>query len=181
MKFLDDGRPEPENLGWFCFNSPYRDWLPEYLIEYMDNLDLDGFYFDDTNYGTHENRPWTPSCCCSYCDELFREETGLEIPRQVDFDSMTFRRFVNWRYDKMIDFMHHLFAKVHEKHPDAILDLNSYVRPQTDWSDGHPLASYRLEEVGGISSWRPFARCGSPASWPRSCAPPGPRSPSFAT
>ena len=149
MKFLDDGRPEPENLGWFCFNSPYRDWLPEYLIEFMDNLDLDGFYFDDTNYGTHADRPWTPSCCCSYCEELFRTETGLEIPRKVDFDSMTFRRFINWRYEKMIDFMHHLFAVVHEKHPDAILDLNSYLRPQTDWSDGHPLSSLRLEEVGG--------------------------------
>ncbi|PYV37787.1 MAG: hypothetical protein DMG06_27165, partial [Acidobacteria bacterium] len=22
MRFLDDGRPEPENLGWFCLNSP---------------------------------------------------------------------------------------------------------------------------------------------------------------
>ena len=149
MKFLDDGRPEPENLGWFCFNSPYRDWLPEYLIEFMDNLDLDGFYFDDTNYGTHEDRPWTPSCHCSYCEEQFRSETGLEIPRKVDFDSMTFRRFINWRYEKMIDFMHHLYSSVHVKYPDAIMDLNSYVRPQTDWSDGHPISSYRLEEVGG--------------------------------
>jgi hypothetical protein len=149
MRFLDDGRPAPENRGWFCFNSPYRDWLPRYLIEFMDHLDIDGFYFDDTNYGTHEERPWTPSCCCSYCDELFRSETGLEIPRAVDFDSITFRRFINWRYDKMIAFMHHLFSSIHEKHPDAILDLNSYLRPQTDWSDGHPLRSLRLEEVGG--------------------------------
>ena len=94
MKFLDDGRPQPENLGWFCFNSPYRDWLPAYLLEWMDNLDLDGFYFDDTNYGTHEDRPWTPACCCSWCEELFRRETSLDIPRKVDFDSMVFRRFV---------------------------------------------------------------------------------------
>ena len=70
MQFLDDGRrrsehsdkpeSEIENLGWFCFNSPYRDWLPEYLIEWLDNLDLDGFYFDDTNYGSHEERPFLP-------------------------------------------------------------------------------------------------------------------------
>ena len=43
MRFLDDGRPEPDNLGWFCFNSPYRDWLVEYLTEYLDHLDIDGF------------------------------------------------------------------------------------------------------------------------------------------
>ncbi len=149
MKFLDDGRPGPENLGWFCFNSPYREWLPTYLLEWMDHLDLDGFYFDDTNYGTHEDRPWTPSCCCSWCEDLFGRETGLEIPRKVDFDSMVFRRFVNWRYEKMIHFMHNLFARIREKYPDAVLDLNSYIRPQTDWSDGHPLGSLRLEEVGG--------------------------------
>ena len=80
MQFLDNGRPELENLGWFCFNSPYRDWLPEYLIEWLDNLDIDGFYFDDTNYGSHEERPFYPSCCCRYCEKLFWEETGLELP-----------------------------------------------------------------------------------------------------
>ena len=32
MEMLDDGRPPSENLGWFCFNAPYRDWLTEYLI-----------------------------------------------------------------------------------------------------------------------------------------------------
>ena len=65
MKFLDDGRPEPENLGWFCFNSPYRAWLSEYLIEFLDYLDLDGFYFDDMNWGSHEDTPYWPSCCNS--------------------------------------------------------------------------------------------------------------------
>ena len=48
MQWLEDERPEgigpgPENLGWFCFNSPYRDWIVKYLSEYLDHLDLDGF------------------------------------------------------------------------------------------------------------------------------------------
>jgi hypothetical protein len=149
MQFLDNGRPEIENLGWFCFNSPYRDWLPEYLIEWLDNLDIDGFYFDDTNYGSHEERPFYPSCCCRYCEQLFREETGLEIPRKVDFDSLDFRHFVNWRYEKMKDFMHHLFRQIRAKYPDVILDMNSYIRPTADWTDGHPLNSFHLEDVGG--------------------------------
>ena len=149
MQFLDNGRPEIENLGWFCFNSPYRDWLPEYLIEWLDNLDIDGFYFDDTNYGSHEARPFSPSCCCGYCEKLFREETGLELPRKVDFDSLDFRHFVNWRYEKMKDFMHHLFRRIRAKYPDVILDMNSYIRPTADWTDGHPLNSFHLEDVGG--------------------------------
>ena len=149
MQFLDNGRPEIENLGWFCFNSPYRDWLPEYLIEWLDNLDLDGFYLDDTNYGSHEERPFYPSCCCGYCEKLFRKETGLELPRKVDFDSLDFRHFVNWRYEKMKDFMHHLFRRIRAKYPDVILDMNSYIRPTADWTDGHPLNSFHLEDVGG--------------------------------
>ena len=79
MQFLDDGREPIENDGWFCFNSPYRDWLPEYLMEYLENLDIDGFYFDDTNYGSHQGgSAWYPSCCCPYCERLFKQETGLD-------------------------------------------------------------------------------------------------------
>ena len=149
MQFLDDGRPEPENEGWFCLNSPFRDWLPDCLNEFMELLDIDGLYFDDVNWGSHAEGPYTSSCCCSYCEALFREETGCEIPRKVDFDSKAFRHFVNWRYEKMLEFLHHLFGTVKKQHPDAILDMNTYYWPASEWSQGHPLGSFRLEEVGG--------------------------------
>jgi hypothetical protein len=151
MRFVDDGRPEPENLGWFCLNSPFRDWLPEHLIDFLDNLDLDGLYFDDTNWGSHDKLPWFPSCCCTHCEKLFREETGLRIPIRVDFSSPDFRKFVNWRSDKLRDFFLHLTRKVKEKHPHAILDFNHYFvlsDGSASWSDGHPLNPLHLEEVG---------------------------------
>lgn len=147
MKFLDDGRPEPANLGWFCFNSPYRDWLAHYLIEYLDNLDLDGIYLDDMNWGSHEETPHTPSCCCQYCERLFKEETGLQIPTKVDFSSLDFKHFVNWRYEKMKEMMAHLTREVRAKHPDAVLDFNYYGRHKADWSLGHPLNPLGLEKV----------------------------------
>ena len=151
MRFLDDGRPEPENWGWFCLNSPFRDWLPEHLIDFLDNLDLDGLYFDDTNWGSHDKLPWFPGCCCVHCEKLFREETGLKIPTRVDFSSPDFRKFVNWRSDKLRDFFLHLTRKVKEKHPDAILDFNHYFvlsDGSASWSDGHPLNPLHLEQVG---------------------------------
>ena len=148
MKFLDDGRPQKENLGWFCFNSPHRDWLSDYLSDFKDHLDVDGFYFDDTNWGTHEGYPFTPGCHCTYCEELFRADTGLDIPRKVDFDSMIFKQFVVWRYEKMIEFMHHLYGEMRRRYPEVILDMNTYYWPSGDWALGHPLASFRLEEVG---------------------------------
>ena len=149
MQFLDDGRPAPENEGWFCFNSPFRDWLPECLSDYMDNMDIDGFYFDDANWGSHGEPPHTPSCCCQYCEELFRAQTGFDVPRKVDFDAPGFRQFVNWRYEKLTEFLHHLFGSVRGQYPDAVLDLNTYYWPSSGWSRGHPLDSFRLEEVGG--------------------------------
>ena len=149
MEMLDDGRPPSENLGWFCFNSPYRAWLRDYLIEFLDNLDLDGFYFDDLNWGSHEKGPWYPSCCCRYCETLFRQETGLTIPRIVDFDALDFRHFVNWRYQRFKNFVHYLFRGIREKHPNAILDLQTYMEPTADWSLGHPLNPLHLEDVGG--------------------------------
>ena len=147
MQFLDDGRPEPENLGWFCLNSPFRDWLPEHLHDFLEYLDLDGFYFDDTNWGSHVSRPWHPSCCCGHCEKLFRRETGLALPRKVDFASTDFRRLVLWRYEKLRDAFHHIARRVREKYPDAVLDFHYYGRPTTDWSDGHPLNPLRLGEV----------------------------------
>ena len=151
MQFVDDGRPFPENQGWFCFNSPFRDWLPECLSDFMDNLDIDGFYFDDVNWGSHDEAPYVPSCCCRFCARQFNEDTGFDIPRKVDFDSMAFRHFVNWRYDKLIEFLHHLFGSVRSRYPDAVLDLNTYYWPAAEWSQGHPIASLRLHEVGGHS------------------------------
>ena len=148
MKMLDDGRPPEENLGWFCFNSPFRDWLPEYLNETLDHLDLDGLYFDDLNWGSHEKGPWYPSCCCRYCEKLFSAETGMEIPRKVDFDSVAFRHFVNWRYARFRDFILHVLGRIREKHPDAILEVQTYMEPTADWSLGHPLNPLHVEKAG---------------------------------
>jgi hypothetical protein len=160
VKMLDDGRPEYGNRGWFCLNSPFRDWLAEYLCEWLDNLDLDGFYFDDTNIGSHSDihHPWDPDgprrpreypgCHCVYCEKLFKEDTGLAIPRKVDFDSPDFRHFIVWRYKRWNESIKHIFRRIREKHADAILDLYYYGRPTTSWVRGHPLNPIGLEEIG---------------------------------
>ena len=155
MKFLDTGDapmgdpPKVLEMGWFCFSSPFRDWLPEHFIEHLDNLDLDGFYISPSNWGSHYNRPHYPACCCSYCEQLYRRETGRQIPAKVDFDSIDFKRFVNWRYHKYREFVRHVFGRVREKHPAAILDMNFYNRPSSDWSDAHPLNPLPFKDVGG--------------------------------
>lgn len=152
MKYLDDGRPAPEGDCWFCLNSPYRDWLAEYLKETLAHLDLDGFYFDGTNWGSHGatgEPPYFVSCRCEYCRTLFAQDTGLDIPTRVDFESMPFRQFLAWRCGKMRQFMDHLTRKVREAHPEAILDFNHYAGVYNNWGMGHPLDPLHLEKSGG--------------------------------
>ena len=42
-------------------------------------------------------------------------------------------------------------GSVRSRYPDAVLDLNTYYWPAAEWSQGHPIASLRLHEVGGHS------------------------------
>lgn len=150
MRYLDEDRPREENPGFFCLNSPYRDWLPAYLAEFIDHLDLDGFYFDGTNWGSHSAvNPYFPSCCCPHCARLFKDQTGLEVPTRVDFDSLDFRRFLVWRTHRLRDFMVHVTRKVRQAHADAILDFNHYAGVYNNWGIGHPANPLGLEKAGG--------------------------------
>ncbi len=147
---LDDGRPPIENIGWPCLNSPYRDWTADHMIECLDNLDVDGFYFDGTRPGIGDERPLRPACCCPRCEKLFRDETGLQLPHKVDFDSTEFRQSINWRYKNVAEFLNYIARRVRERHAHTILDFNSYYRPDTTWSSTHPVASLHLEDSGAL-------------------------------
>ena len=86
IQMFDDGQHEIWNEGWFCVNSSYRDWLPEYLAEMFDNLDFDGTYFDDSNWGSHSDtgQRHAVGCCCRYCQELYLVETEKQLPTKLN-------------------------------------------------------------------------------------------------
>ena len=121
---LDDGGEEVWNEGWFCWNSPYRDWLGDYMVELLDCLDLDGLYFDDMNWGSHsdEGQRRTGGCTCKYCRELYLEETGKDLPTRVDMRNLEFKRYVNWRYEKFCVGVRHVKQ---EDPPENILTPSS--------------------------------------------------------
>ena len=159
IRMLDDGGEEVWNEGWFCWNSPYRDWLADYMVELLDCLDLDGLYFDDMNWGSHsdEGQRRTGGCTCRYCRQLHLEETGKELPARVDMGDVEFKRYVNWRYLKFCEGVRHVNNKIHQAHPHAIIDINYYGRPygapDIGWKSSHPLNridldSYLFVEAG---------------------------------
>ena len=149
--YIQDSRTGPEQPGdrSFCYNSPYRDWLPEYLKEFIEHLDVDGFYFDGTNWGSHHSYPYYTGCRCDFCAERFKKELGLDIPVRADFDSDTWRRFLLWRFDTLRDFMAHITTRIHETYPDAILEFGILPFAHNSWGVGHPPNPLGLEAAGG--------------------------------
>ena len=64
---IDDGRELTKNIDWTCQNTPFGEWMGDFLVEQMENHDIDGVWFDDTNFGSRGNWPWGAGCVCSDC------------------------------------------------------------------------------------------------------------------
>jgi len=174
MQMLDDGGEEVWNEGWFCFNSPFRDWLPEYLSEMLDHLDFDGIYFDDMNWGSHSDtgQRWSATGCrCQYCRELYLKETGKELPAKVDMNSLDFKRYVAWRYDKFLEAVQHVADGVHKHHPGAVIDWNYYGRPLLGWRTAHPLRPLTGTTHFFMETWWDNLGAGFPAKLLRAAGP----------
>lgn len=175
IQMLDDGGEEVWNEGWFCFNSPFRDWLPEYLSEMLDHLDFDGIYFDDMNWGAHSDtgQRWSATGChCQYCRELYLGETGKALPTKVDMDCPDFKRYVTWRYDKFLEGVQHVADGVHKRHPDAVIDWNYYGRPFMAWRMAHPLRPLTGTTHFFMETWWDNLGAGFPAKLLRAAGPP---------
>jgi len=87
-----------------CPNTSYRKYITEVAKEISENYDVDGFYFDEAAF-----QSW---CNCSTCKRLFKEETGFELPTQEDWGSLIWKKFVNWRYQKITEFRKLLYNTV---------------------------------------------------------------------
>ncbi len=135
-----------------CFNSPFRDRLTALVVEVVEELGFDGFWFDSTALGW----PDAPGCVCPRCRERFRADTGLEAPRRIDFDDHDFRRWFRWRQAFWMDCWAELIAAVRRRRPRALLALKCGCRVNHTGETAVPLR--RLPAGALIPNevdWRP--------------------------
>ncbi|GBC75740.1 hypothetical protein HRbin06_01062 [archaeon HR06] len=86
-------RSDREVWGHLCINSPYRNFVFEHIKELVSNYPIDGIFLDMIIYH------WTIlSCYCYYCERKFMRELGYELPKEPDWGSDKWRRFIKWRY-----------------------------------------------------------------------------------
>ena len=142
MQFMaaDGGQPPPdEENRHACLNSPYGELLPRFAAEVVGEVGFDGVWFDGSTLANHS---WgcVPGCVCGFCRDRFKRDTGLDLPREIDFDSHTFRIWVNWRYEVLMDVWRRCVDAVRATDPAAVVCFNNYRRrSRGTWRSGIPL------------------------------------------
>lgn len=154
--FDDNGkRSNPRESHFVCYNSPYGQLLMDYCLEVIGKLGFEGIWFDGstlTSVGTPKQRI---GCCCEFCREKYKQQTGHPLPEHLNLDDPDFRRYINWRYADFTDYWARLSSYVAGSYPDAIIAVNHFNRLTGGWATGCPLWRTPMKamistEVGGL-------------------------------
>ena len=77
-----------ERGNYLCFNSPYKDFVKQRLIE-LTRFGADGFYFDDKHMSP-------AGCWCQYCQDAFKKSTGNEHPLKEDIKDPLWHKLIDF-------------------------------------------------------------------------------------
>jgi hypothetical protein len=93
------GRPyRAGDLYVACVNGPYyREFLPDILTEIIERSQPDGIT-DNSWSGLDQGHV----CYCESCRAGFARDTGLDLPRTVDWDDPAYRLWIRWSYDQRL-------------------------------------------------------------------------------
>lgn len=106
-----------------CINSPAMEefFIPE-AKEAMKITGADGLLLDSFRYLPDLSK----ACYCRYCRDLFRRETGFDLPHRKDIDSEAYRLAWEWRYRKTVEALKKIRSALEEAAPGAPLLFNSH-------------------------------------------------------
>ncbi len=82
-----------------CVNSPYfSEYIPALLCEIIERYAPVGFT-DNSWTGVGRNC----ICHCRHCQEKFKDDTGLDLPRELNWDDPVYRAWISWSYQCRLD------------------------------------------------------------------------------
>lgn len=126
-----------------CHNSPYGELLKGYCVEVVNDLGFDGIWFDGCYMFSNSNQKM--ACCCPYCQEKYHRETGRSIPGTIDWNSVDFRAYMEWRYRDFTAYWTELSRYIKEKNKNAIIIFNYFNRFGHEYMSGSPLQHMPME------------------------------------
>ena len=108
-----DGR-----YGVCCFNTGYRDYFLSLVKEMCATYPIEGLWIDMVGF-------FRFTCCCEGCREKFRKETGMEIPEIMDWESPTWKKYVKFRGDTMVQYAKDIISTARAEKPDISVSIQT--------------------------------------------------------
>jgi len=137
---------QPGRYGVLCPNTGYREYVLALVRELMENYETDGLWIDMLI--------WRTICTCPSCKKRFKDETGFDIPENVNLGDKVFTTFMKKRDEWMIEFFNDIKAIVCEKNPDASVVCNSAYYPDSVHGTSEKF-SQQVEFITGDSNMGP--------------------------
>lgn len=129
---LDLTAPENIALRSLPLHTPYGGYAIECLAEIMRDFGVDGFSFDGCyhhfiDFSPHEK-------------EMYRRETGREVPPRIDLNDEAYRIYLLWADEKLEGWYRRLGERLREVNPEAAI----YTWTTNAGRYGHFLTSPRV-------------------------------------
>ena len=105
-----------DESAWLCPNSPFREWIKSVLMR-LAETGVDGIWLDVPLFDMTAVK-W--GCSCRYCQEKFKDQTGLEFPTKMDMSDKTFWSYVQWRHRTLTEFLEDCKRAIVSVNPEAI-------------------------------------------------------------
>jgi len=143
-----------------CVNSPSWRRFSLQGIRDLASYDIDGIFLDGPIFAPE-------ACYCKSCQEKFRQKYGLELPREKNWKDPAWRKFIEFRYDSIAEYLRDAAKTLKESRPRTVIYMNC-TGLWPSWPaarDNRRLMSYQdiLGAEGGflyydlrtISLWKP--------------------------
>ncbi|MDB5902488.1 MAG: hypothetical protein JWM26_1366, partial [Betaproteobacteria bacterium] len=78
--------------------------------------DADGIWNNQGKFAAWDTGP----CYCDTCRTLFRADSGSDIPADEDWSNPVWRRFNQWRYERITAWVKRMHTEIHAAKPAAI-------------------------------------------------------------
>jgi hypothetical protein len=105
-------------FGVCCVNSPYRDYFFQLVRELCSGYKIDGLWIDMVGF-------WRSACYCESCKKLYREETGREIPRVVNWESREWVDYIHFKQRSVTRYARDIRSIAQEVSPGISVSLQS--------------------------------------------------------
>lgn len=135
-----------DQTGMCMLSSPYKEKHTNFVKE-VAKLGSDGIWFDGFYLMGMPGRG-IPGCICDHCKDKFNNDTGLELPKKIDWANLTFKKWVRWRNEQLVKAAQKLTTEIHKINPKCKVAFNTNSWPflSKDWINGIPL--WRINEFG---------------------------------